>query len=578
MNFRLLINLFAWLTVLAVVIYAVLYGGSSIDQRTKVIEVSARSSERGIEVGGKMSGDYDTIDDKTIFQIEPESADEATERNSADPEAIALSDSAAFLMTLQDYTGAKRLLVRALQIDSTYARGWYNHGVASQNLNRYGNAIKSYETACQLRPHYYKPAYNLGVLYSRIGKNRKAQEWLSKAAELNQSRISAPAHYNLGIVYKRLGNSSGAETSYHEAIRLRPDYAEAHYNLAMILMDGQRHDEAIEELRKSISLGFTKPKAFKHLAFCYSETGNDSSAAASYQTAAVYDSTDAQTWFNLGVVFRRMNLPDSAVAAYRQALQIDTSIYEAHFNLALAYASIDQPEVALEHYRHATAINPSYTRAYYNAAHIYSELGQLDSSAVFYERVVELDPENSKAMFNLGLIYTKLERHAEAVRIYGRLVDQDPVNTKGLNNLGGAYRRMREYDSAFVYYDRLVGLTRSSSAYFNRAKVYDDLDSVAAAKRDYAVAIEQRSDYAKAYHNLGVLEKRTGNLYEAVRRLEKAVSLEPSNWKSHWILGQVYVKLGQLKEAREEYTIAALAKPESKRFWRLYEEIFEPTK
>ena len=45
----------------------------------------------------------------------------------------------------------------------------------------------------------------------------------------------AEAHYNLGNAFKEQGQLAAAVAQYQEAVRLKPDYADAHLNLGNAL-------------------------------------------------------------------------------------------------------------------------------------------------------------------------------------------------------------------------------------------------------------------------------------------------------------------------------------------------------
>ena len=51
-----------------------------------------------------------------------------------------------------------------------------------------------------------------------------------------RSRRQAEAHNNLGNVLRELGQLDDAVTSLRKAIEIRPDFAEAHGNLAITLL------------------------------------------------------------------------------------------------------------------------------------------------------------------------------------------------------------------------------------------------------------------------------------------------------------------------------------------------------
>jgi tetratricopeptide (TPR) repeat protein len=67
----------------------------------------------------------------------------------------------------------------------------------------------------------------------------------------------AEAHFNLGIILNELGRLEEAITSYGQAITLKPDYAEAHNNLGNILTDLDRFEEAEASYKRATKL---KPK------------------------------------------------------------------------------------------------------------------------------------------------------------------------------------------------------------------------------------------------------------------------------------------------------------------------------
>ena len=59
-----------------------------------------------------------------------------------------------------------------------------------------------------------------------------------------------PRHtINLGIAYGNLGRYQDAIEAYKQAIRIKPDYAEAHYNLGIAYLVTGDKDSALEEYK-----------------------------------------------------------------------------------------------------------------------------------------------------------------------------------------------------------------------------------------------------------------------------------------------------------------------------------------
>ena len=78
----------------------------------------------------------------------------------------------------------------------------------------------------------------------------------------------AEAHNNLGVVLVQAGDDPGAIAAFREAVRISPDYADAHANLGAALAPTDS-EEAVRELEKAVALAPTLVKARFNLASAY---------------------------------------------------------------------------------------------------------------------------------------------------------------------------------------------------------------------------------------------------------------------------------------------------------------------
>jgi hypothetical protein len=63
------------------------------------------------------------------------------------------------------------------------------------------------------------------------------------------------AFMGLGNSFYALGNLPGAEHAFREAVRIHPDAADAHNNLAMVLLEQGRKPEALDAARRAVAIG-----------------------------------------------------------------------------------------------------------------------------------------------------------------------------------------------------------------------------------------------------------------------------------------------------------------------------------
>ena len=127
----------------------------------------------------------------------------------------------------------------------------------------YNNAIRHFQHAIELDPKMARAYDNLGLCYYYQNQNEPAVENYEKAIELGREsdHPSAWPYLNLAVTQQFLNRLDEAERNLHEALRLDPTFAKAHFQLGTILEDRQRPEEALKELREAARLdpGYAEP-------------------------------------------------------------------------------------------------------------------------------------------------------------------------------------------------------------------------------------------------------------------------------------------------------------------------------
>jgi len=90
---------------------------------------------------------------------------------------------------------------------------------------------------------------------------------------------------NLGVVLDRKGRTDEAIKHYLEALRIKPDYAEAHYNLGVALDGKGRTDEAIKHYLEALRLEPDYVEAHNNLGVAFARKGNVDVALKHFQKA-----------------------------------------------------------------------------------------------------------------------------------------------------------------------------------------------------------------------------------------------------------------------------------------------------
>jgi len=92
----------------------------------------------------------------------------------------------------------------------------------------------------------------IGLELKRQGKLQEAFDHFVKANELHPADISALI--NIGVIYGQQNMLEQSEAMLREAIRRRPNKADAHWNLAMCLYQQERFKEAEQEVEATLKI------------------------------------------------------------------------------------------------------------------------------------------------------------------------------------------------------------------------------------------------------------------------------------------------------------------------------------
>jgi predicted TPR repeat methyltransferase len=167
---------------------------------------------------------------------------------------------------------------------------------------------------------------NLVELYSQ----GKLQEAIDKIQVLNKNYSNIPILFNiLGACHKKLGNLDTAAKMFENAILLKPDYAEAHYNLGVALKQDGKLNIAVESYKRAISLLPSYADAHNNLGNTLSELGQKDDAIKCFEKVIEINPNYAEAHYNLGSVFRTLGKFEAAIKSFERSLIINPNYGEA---------------------------------------------------------------------------------------------------------------------------------------------------------------------------------------------------------------------------------------------------------
>jgi tetratricopeptide (TPR) repeat protein len=220
---------------------------------------------------------------------------------------------------------------------------------------------------------------------------------------------------HLGNVYDLAGQFPEAVALYQRALRLKPDYVEAHSNLGNAWRQLGRIPEAIEECQAALRLNPNYAKAHDNLANALMDVGRIPEAIAHYETALRLAPDDARAHYNFGIALFRTNQVPEAIAHYETSLRLAPDDADTHYNLANALLATDRGPEAIQHYEAALQVKPAFVEARNNLGNALLCAGRIPEAINQLAAVVRIKPDYAEGYNNLGAALYQAGRIKEAI-------------------------------------------------------------------------------------------------------------------------------------------------------------------
>jgi tetratricopeptide (TPR) repeat protein len=174
------------------------------------------------------------------------------------------------------------------------------------------------------------------------------------------------AHYRLGAALQKERRFEEAIVEYQEALRLYPDYAPAHGNVAINLVSLGRNDEAVAAFERALAGDLDddhRATAQLHLGNLRVTQGRFDDAARAFRAGAALSSAPAEFEYNLGVVLRQLGDTAGAREAVQDSVAHSPDVAKSRHALGAILLESADAAGAAEQLRAAIELEPDHAAA-----------------------------------------------------------------------------------------------------------------------------------------------------------------------------------------------------------------------
>ena len=230
---------------------------------------------------------------------------------------------------------ARKALQQGLAADSTSAILRARLGILLREQGDLEEAILLLQRAIRESPDREEAYYNLAQAYLGRGEEDKAsvllrqfkllqdnhQDILDHKTAIMLNPNDAQAYFNLGAVYSRIGRNEAARHAYSAALTINPRYVEARNNLGNVYFRRRQLARAIEHYRTVLRYDSTYVRTYNNMGNALLLTGQTDRAVRAFERAIAIDPEYARPRGILAQLYSKQGRREEAEkqqAAYRR--------------------------------------------------------------------------------------------------------------------------------------------------------------------------------------------------------------------------------------------------------------------
>jgi tetratricopeptide (TPR) repeat protein len=338
----------------------------------------------------------------------------------------------------------------------------------------YRDVVTLYSDTLSKNPACWMAHNNLGAYLTEKGLPLEAIPHLREAVRLKPDQ--ADAHNNLGNALSKVpGDSQGAISEFEAALRLDPGMTEAHANLGWALVNTPgRLDEGIGHLETVLRGNADDPdyeQVHANLGTALEAVpGRLPEAISEFEAAVRLRPADLDARNKLGIALDQAGRPMDAAAQFEWILRLRPDNPEARNNLGNVLESVGRGPEAISQFREAIRLNPGFLEAHFNLGRALRDVGDGREAVAEHREALRLAPDSPEIRNSLGSLLVRLGRTPEALVEYGEAVRLRPGSAPYHNNLGIALTSAGRLDDAVAQFHEALELAPGfSDAHYNLA-------------------------------------------------------------------------------------------------------------
>lgn len=266
---------------------------------------------------------------------------------------------------------------------------------------KYARALETIEAAIAEKPEYARFHYVRGNALSHLDRDPEAREAYAKALELDPG--DPMPHAALGALQAFSQGASKADKAeaiehFQAALKLDPEFAVAHQQLGVILLDLGRLQEAVEALENADRLAGSVDTAYT-LAQIHARLGNDEKGLEYARSALEYEPNASGA--DIRLLYARMLMKagkdDEAAREFEQVAKLVPESAPLRLEVVRGLYDLGRYDAAMVHMQWLVDTLPTAGPVLVNHGRLLVAMGKPKQAITEFDKAIDAAPESHAA-------------------------------------------------------------------------------------------------------------------------------------------------------------------------------------
>lgn len=451
-----------------------------------------------------------------------------------------------------DYSGAAQLFSEALEINesselrSKLAQLTAGGGELAESLILESKAIE---------------------LMNRARSHLRERDWdraLTRAIEAADTLPHyIPAQMLLVEIQSRRGYFEHALRNLERLKRIYPVNNLINFHLVQTYIRAYRIEDAEREIVVLSQTDFAQTSEYASvLGEFYKQTGNTNLAVRNFNEAIRRNPLEDRNYYELATIFLRHRRYGEAREMVAKALELDPMNVYYHSLYAQIMYELETATTAIGYLRGVLDNNPDNPKIIGDIGIYYFRAGQIQDFERYRRRLESLRVRD-ESFYEFLIESSKLRGNDEDVIKYSiELIRVNPGDLTARMTLGDFLLRLGRHDQAIAQYKEITDrLSNYPRANYSIAKAYIAMREYDKAQEYAQREIDGNPEIDAGHYVMGETLRLKQEFQEALRHLERAISINGRSVEALIALGWIYYRQNFLDKARELYLRAQREDP-----------------